>query len=332
MRKLFYGLFFGLILLASSCNEPQKDLNIDVSQTPKPSIKIKRYEQAMFRIPSDSFIAQMPQMQKEFPIFLEGDISDTAALIELKSFFFDPYMKQLYQYSMEQFPSLDQVEDELADAMQHYYYYFPYAENYNYYSYVSGLDASHPVKFMGNNLVIGVDNYLSNRKDIYFKSGFPKYQVKWLTPERVVPDCMNEIASGLLPEQAKGESLLDNMIYQGKLLYFAQAMQPTIADSLLLKYSKAQYEWCRHFEGKIWGVMIDNQFLFKKETTLVGKFMNDGPFTTVFSKSSPARTGWFVGWRIVSAYMARTDASLMDLFQENDSQKILKLSKYKPEN
>ena len=63
---------------------------------------------------------------------------------------------------------------------------------------------------------------------------------------------------------------------------------------------------------------------------MIGKFMNDGPFTSVFSKTSPARTGWFVGWRIVSLYMARNNVSMQELFRENDSQKILKLSKYKP--
>jgi len=332
MKNVVYSLVLLFLVSLSSCGDPVRNLDVDVSSTALPQIKIKRYEQAMFRIPADSFLAVAPKMQDEFPIFLQGDITDTAALIELKSFFVDPYMVELYQITMDQFPSLDMVEDQLSMAMQHYYHYFPVAEKYTYYSYISGLDLEQPIKFVGNNLIIGIDNYLGSNQRVYNKSGFPKYQSKWLIPERIIPDCMTEIASGLLPEQNKGESLLDNMIYQGKLLYFAQAMQPSITDSVLLKFSKSQYEWCRQYEGKVWGVMIDNQFLFKKEHRLVGKFMNDGPFTTVFSKSSPARTGWYIGWRIVSAYMARTDASLIDLLQEKDAQKILQASKYKPTN
>ena len=332
MKIFVYSFILIALAMLSSCGDPQKNLDIDVSSTDLPKVKIKRYEQAMFRIPADSFLALAPNMQKQFPVFLQGDISDTMAIIELKSFFIDPYMQELYRYSMEKFPSLNELEEDLALAMQHYKYYFPYADDYTYYSYVSGLDVKYPTKFIGNNLIIGLDNYLGNKQDIYLKSGFPKYQVKWFIPERIIPDCMNEIASGLMPEQEKGERLLDNMIYQGKLLYFAQAMQPTIADSLLLKYSRVQYEWCRQYEGKVWGVMIDNQFLFKREQALVGKFMNDGPFTTVFSKTSPARTGWFIGWRIVSAYMARNDVNMIDLLHETDAQKILKMSKYKPTN
>ena len=71
MKKLFYSLSIILIIVTTSCSEHNKDLNIDVSATPKPSIKIKRYEQAMFRLPSDSFIAKMPQMQKEFPELMQ---------------------------------------------------------------------------------------------------------------------------------------------------------------------------------------------------------------------------------------------------------------------
>jgi len=324
-------VIFGFIILFTACVDSTKDLNIDVSDTPLPKVKIKRYEQAMFRIPADSFIAIAPSKQKEFPVFLQGDINDTAALIELKSFFCDPYMKELYRLTMEQFPSLDGLEEDLSKAMQHYYHYFPAATYLNYYSYISGLDVKYPVKFIGNNIIIGLDNYLPNSR-IYIKSGFPKYQSKWYIPERIIPDCMTEIASGLMPKQEKGESLLDQMIYQGKLLYFAKAMQPNIADSLLLKYSAKQYAWCKHYEDKVWAVMVDNQFLFKKEQNLIRKFMEDGPFTAVFSKESPSRTGWFIGFRIVSAYMARNDVSMAELLMEKDSQKILKKSKYKPSN
>jgi len=331
MKNIIFFLAATLLLL-SSCGEPESKLNIDISNIPQPKIKIKRYEQAMFPIAADSFFSVVPKLQKEYPVFLEGDIHDTAALIELKSFFTDPYMIELYKKSMDKYPSLDRIEEQLGKAMQHFEYYYPKAEHFNYYSYISGLDVSHPVKFIGENLIIGIDNYLGANEPVYLRSGFPKYKIKWMIPERIIPDAMDEVASGLMPEQQKGGSLLDNMIYKGKILYFTQAMIPDISDSLLLKYNKKQYTWCRTYEGKIWGLLIDNQFLFKKDQTMVGKFMKDGPFTTVFSNTSPSRIGWFVGWRIVTSYMNRNEVSLDDLLNEKDAKKILKLSKYKPKD
>ncbi|MCK5857446.1 MAG: hypothetical protein KAG64_08150 [Bacteroidales bacterium] len=331
MKRFVYSLFLALAVLLNACDDTN-NLDIDVSGTPLPKVKIKRYEQAMFRISADSFITNAAKMQKEFPVFLQGDITDTAALIELKSFFTDPHMMQLYRITMDQYPSLNMLEDDIAKSLQYYYHYLPEATSYDFYSYVSGLDIASPIKFVGENLIIGIDNYLGKEQNVYSKSGFPNYQMKWLIEERIIPDCMTEIASGLMPEQEMGESLLDNMIYRGKLLYFAQAMQPNIPDSLLLKYSNKQYEWCKQYEDKIWGVMIDNEFLFKKERVLVRKFMDDGPFTAVFSKESPARTGWFIGWRIVSMYMNRTDATIQEMLDEKDAHKILKLSKYRPKS
>ena len=332
MKSSIYILIIAFFVSINSCIEPENNLNIDVSSIPKPNIKIRRYEQAMFSIPADSFFSAVPKLQNNFLVFLNGDISDSSALIELKSFFADPYMIELYKKSMTKYPSLDLIEDQLSDAIQHFYFYFPFSDDLQFYSYISGLDVNTPIKFVGEDLIIGIDNYLGNDEDIYLKSGFPKYKVNWLIPERIVPDAMDEIASGLMPEQQKGESLLENMIHKGKVLYFTQSMLPSISDSLLLRYSTKQYTWCRTFEGKIWGLMIDNQFLFKKDQKLVGKFMNDGPFTTVFSNTSPSRIGWFVGWRIVSSYMNHNDVSMIDLLQEKDTKKILKLSKYKPKD
>jgi hypothetical protein len=332
MKNRLFFLFAIILVLVGSCGDPENKLNIDVSEIPQPNIKIKRYEQAMFPIPKDSFFSAVPKLQKEYSVFLQGDIADTAALIELRSFFTDPYMVDLYKKSMDKYPSLDQIEEQLNNAMQHFEYYSPLASNLQYYSYISGLDVNTPVKFIGNSLIIGIDNYLGANESIYLRSGFPKYKIKWLIQERIVPDAMDELAAGLMPEQKRGGSLLENMIYKGKVLYFTQAMIPNISDSLLLEYSKKQYTWCRTYEGKIWGLLIDNQFLFKKDQTMVGKFMNDGPFTTVFSNTSPSRIGWFVGWRIVSSYMNKNDISLEELLQENNAKKILKLSKYKPKD
>jgi hypothetical protein len=326
---LLLGLVF--VLAFQSCTEPKNKLKeMDVSGIPAPKVKIKRYEQAMFPLANDSFFSAVPGLQSEFPVFLQGDITDTAALIELKSFFVDPYMQELYKKVMNKYPSLDQVEMQLSSAMRYFKYYFPLSDSMDYYSYISGLDIQFPIKYAGNNLIIGIDNYLGKDEQIYYRSGFPKYKVQWMIEPRIVPDAMMEMASGLMPAEETAESLLEKMIYQGKLLYFTQAMMPDISDTLLLKYTNRQYNWCRTYEGRIWGLMIDNQFLFKKEKLMVAKFMNDGPFTTVFSNTSPARIGWFIGWRIVSEYMNRNEVSLKELLHEQDVKKILRLSKYKP--
>ena len=46
---------------------------------------------------------------------------------------------------------------------------------------------------------------------------------------------------------------------------------------------------------------------------------------------APGRTGDYIGWQIIRAYMKRyPETSLNDLIKMNDSQMILEKSKYKP--
>ena len=107
-------------------------------------------------------------------------------------------------------------------------------------------------------------------------------------------------------------------------------MIPDISDTLLMKYSREQLDWCYKKESLLWSLMVENQFLFSSDVQIQKKFMEDGPFTSVLSDAAPARLGHFIGWRIVSKYMANNDVSLSELLLETDNQKILKKSKYKP--
>ena len=61
------------------------------------------------------------------------------------------------------------------------------------------------------------------------------------------------------------------------------------------------------------------------------KFINDGNSTNGFPKEAPAKLGCFIGWQIVQSYMdANKSTTLEQLLKNNDAQKILSESKYKP--
>ena len=57
--------------------------------------------------------------------------------------------------------------------------------------------------------------------------------------------------------------------------------------------------------------------------------IDDAPKTNAFRDSSP-RTTDYIGWKIVSQYMANSGSTMQQLFDETDSQKILNQSNYRP--
>ena len=121
------------------------------------------------------------------------------------------------------------------------------------------------------------------------------------------------------------------MIYQGKLLYLADALLPGADDTLKIGFTKKQMSWCSDHEKDIWGHLIQNKFLYSSDVEIVTKFTGEGPFTTGFVKESPARTGVWIGWRIVRSYMGENPKTTLEqLMNENDPQMILSKSKYKP--
>ena len=149
--------------------------------------------------------------------------------------------------------------------------------------------------------------------------------------EYIVNDLVHAWMSKTFPNNNKSGTLLNEMVYQGKLLYLADAMMPEVNDSIKIGFTKKQLDWCNNHVKDVWGYMIKNKFLYSNDMAMVTKFTGEGPFTTGFVKESPARAGVWIGWKIVREYMnTHPEITLEQLMQENDPQKILSLSNYKP--
>lgn len=330
MMKYFSKiLIINILFLLFSCTSENK-FDVDISKIPSPEIKIKRYEKAIFAIPPEEFIAQLPKYQEEFPLFISGDLQDTNSLLQLKSFFVDPHMIELNNLVQKNFPNLSHQEAHLDEAFRHLNYYIPELPIPTIYSYVSGLDFKFPIKYANENMLIALDMYLGKETNAYQISGFPKYRNHWSIKEAIVGDAMAELATGLLPEKNPSDNLLDQMIYEGKKIYFVKCMIPDIADSLLFKYTSSQLKWINEYEGNVWSYIVENQLLYDKSKQVLRKFFEDGPFTDLFAKASPPRLGAFLGWKIIKGYMAENDFDLKQMMTEDNAQKILKLSLYKP--
>jgi hypothetical protein len=58
--------------------------------------------------------------------------------------------------------------------------------------------------------------------------------------------------------------------------------------------------------------------------------ITEAPSTKGFTNSAPRMTDW-IGWQIIKQFHSNNkNISLSNLLKENDAQKILELSRYKP--
>jgi hypothetical protein len=137
----------------------------------------------------------------------------------------------------------------------------------------------------------------------------------------------------LFPELDQDKSLLSKMIYNGKLLYFMQQIQPNEAESTLIGYTAKQMKWAHQFESDTWAFFLEQNLLFDTDYMKIQKYLAEAPFTPGLGtqNDSAPKLGVFIGWQIVKNYMEENkNITLKELMLEKDTQKILRLAKYHP--
>jgi len=121
------------------------------------------------------------------------------------------------------------------------------------------------------------------------------------------------------------------MIYRGKTMYFTSAMLPDQPDTINWGFSARNLEYCVENEKAMWTQLIEKKYLFNTDRFTIDKFILEGPYTKDFGRESPARAAVWIGYKIVSAYMAKnSDITLPMLMAEKDYMKILNQSSYNP--
>ena len=350
-KKLIFGIAIGVLLLmaagivlwhhkSSSATDNSRKNEVSASEVRKAErqvdVHIKRYEKDLFSLDTEHLSEGLQRISKEYPALLieDGVWNDPEMLNQLKGYISDPIIREIYKEVMRQFPDLKDIEAELNKAMGYYLTYFPEDSVPHFYSLVPGLNTDMPTIYgYGDDIFIHLDMYLGKDYKYYSQIGMPLFVSQRCEKKYIATECVfKAMAYKYLPQKAP-VSLLDNMILEGKRLYFTEMMFPDKAEMDVIEYSPEKYDWAAANQGKVWSYIIEKDYLFSKQNEIIRQFVDDTPFTKPFTNDSPGRMGAFIGWKIVQAYMENNpNVTLKDLMQNTDSQLILNNSGYKPKN
>ncbi|MCX6235864.1 MAG: hypothetical protein NT175_14300 [Bacteroidetes bacterium] len=331
MKIIQNSLIATALILVIACNHQNKSWkDPDISGVPISDVMIKRYEKALFTIDKKQLKTELLKIAGDYQVFLKGDLDDTLNLLQLSNYITDPLLISIYDTTIERYPDMKDTEKQLTTAFRYYIYYFPEKPVPHVYTFISGLDYEIPAIFLDTALLIAIDMYLGQDYKPYGELGLPAYMISRFSEKYLVSDCMNEIAASLMQNTPCGNSMLDQMVYEGKRLMLLDAFLPQVADDIKIKYTPEQLEWCRKNEANLWKFIIENELLYSTDIQVINKFFVDGPFTHGF-ESSPPRLGAWLGWQIIRSYMEKQkDVNMKTLLDEADAQKILTTSRYKP--
>ncbi len=301
-------------------------------------LEIKRFEKDLFEYATSGLnIDELNQLKLNYPTFYPlftnnimqlGGMNDSLSLFNYNRFLKDTTILSLYHSVDKNYPDLNAIQSQLKEAFKHYNYYFP---EKNIPKVVSFLSAFNYAMVADDSLLaIGLDMYLGADSKYYPQLGIPQYRFKNMTKEKIVSDAMLAWLSTEFDEP-KGENLLKQMIYYGKVQYALSLLLPNEAVYLNFGYTEKQWEWCLDNESNIWGFMINQEMLYTNDNFEIRKFIGEGPFTAGFPEDAPSKLGQFIGYQIVSQFMEKSDkTSLNKLMEMDDAQNILSISNYKP--
>ncbi|MEJ6980747.1 gliding motility lipoprotein GldB [Pedobacter sp. P351] len=333
-------LFFLIGIFVFGCKNKKE---VDVSNI-NLSIKIERFDKELSSLNPQNFQNQVATLQKKYGFFYEdfmngmlgvGNTDSREYYQNLKTVLSAPDYNALKKEVSEKFPDLKKQEEELTDAFKHVKYYYPNQTIPRIISFFSGFSVQTPI---GNNYIgIGLDMFLGSDSRFYpaLRSSIPAYISRRFTPQNITPRVIETFTrEELFPEPDASTSLMQKIIYNGKILYFMDAIMPEVPDSVKIGYTSEQQKWAEEYEGGIWAYFLEQNLLFETDYFKIQKYLSEAPFTPGIGEKneSAPKLGLFIGWKIVKEYMRKNPSvTLQDLMGDMNFQKILDKSKYRPD-
>ena len=258
-----------------------------------------------------------------------GLSTDSAYFPKLADVMSKSWMKELYADVEQQYPDNAHIQQELTNAFQYYMYYFPDFTPPRIASFISGLQYS--IVIDEDMLAIGLDKYLGENYIGYIQAGIASFMRRGMHKERIPVDCMIALADAEFPYNFSDEFLLSYIIHHGRQMYLVRSVLPHVHDTVLWAYTEKQLDFCKKSENQFWKYLVSENTLYSSDYLTIKRFVEDGPFTHVFTKQSPGRVGQWIGYNIVASFMNKNpEISMEELFSIQDAQEIMNKARYRP--
>ncbi len=315
--RIYILLMLSLVLV--SCNEDSK-LENEIAKIEVDFI-VERFDKAF----SEAQPEDLPKLKQAYPFLFSTRDHDSFWINKIK----DTIQHELLEEVNKKFPDLKDAKEGLASMFQHLKYYD------KTFSLPRVIMLTNDVRYRTKTIVtdslllIALDNFLGEDHEFY--QNIPRYIAANMRSHQIVP----EVAEGYAKKyvfQAQRKTLLDEMIYFGKLLYFKDVMIPFMPDAEKIGYTEGQLKWAEANESAIWSYFIEKELLYSTDSKLPGRFIADAPFSKFYlelDNESPGRLGQYIGWQIVRAYVENTDEDIMSILQKAPEE-IFRKSKFKP--
>lgn len=315
------GHFFSLLLLLFMGCKNDDAVENKVSKI-EINVSVERFDRAFAKAKPSDF----EMIKKNYPFLFSKHVNDSVWIERMS----DTLQQQLFDEVETQFGDFNGIEAEITSLFKHLKYYDKSFKTPRVVTLTNDVDYRYPVVVTDTIVLIALDNYLGSEHEFY--ANIPAYIKANMTKSQIVVDLTAEYANREIYQSQK-KTLLDEMIFFGKQLYFKDKVIPFKTDAEKIGYTPKQLEFAIGNENMIWTYFVEKEMLFSTDSSIPARFIAEAPFSKFYldiDNDTPGRLGQYIGWQIVRAYMKNNDVSFKDMM-ETDAIEIFNKSNYKPE-
>ncbi|MDR0789967.1 MAG: hypothetical protein LBO06_04135 [Bacteroidales bacterium] len=325
-------LLIAALVLAVGCKKEAKFVDTDTGE--QKSVKILRFDKALFEKQHSDMGKYLDSIRSEYK-----DLLFSSELTEsLKELAADTVGQMAWKAVCKRYNDLTWLENNITNAFANLQKSYPKTTLPKFYTMIAG-----PARFeegfaqrifaMDSCVVVALDWY-SIDEQLNKVYGIPNYMIKVLDSAFLAVDIIKTYLREVTTLDVKlaienpESDLLSLMVEVGKFDYAVKQLLGC-DDATVLRYTKAEYDWCVKNESNIWGFLVENKLLFEKDSFKFRGIINDAPFSKGI-EGSPARVAEYIGFNVVSKYVEQSKVSINALLHTTDANKILRESNYKP--
>lgn len=318
---LSFFLLYGLLFVFFSCSTGSS-LEKQIAEIPV-KVTFDRFDQKFFNAPKDSFISLKAEYGYLFPEQYPDSIWKKRQRDSLQVI--------LQKEISSVFPSLDPFKDQLVPLLQHIKHYFPSSKEKKIVTVTNNVDYQNKTVYTDSLILISLDTYLGANNPLY--EGIPQYIVRDMDIAYFSAHLADEFAISVVPEP-EDRTLLAQMVYYGKKHYLKDLLLPKTADGIKISYTQEEINWVNENERFIWQYFIENELLYKTQSSYLLRFIEPAPFSKFYleiDNESPGKIGQWIGWQIVRAYASKNTSLTINQLLQTPAMQIFSGANYKPQ-
>lgn len=328
-------ILLAVCLLFNGCKEDK--YKVDTEKVTL-DVRFRRLDRDVFRTPKATADVVLADVRQKYPDFYReyfagvtglGDPDQPEFNVVLAGFLNDVYMNQLVDEVNKTYSQTEPQEKEITDAFKRYHTFVPEAAVPNVVFCITGLN--YAVVATDSVMAIGLDMFLGGNYEPYRALKFPDYILLRKDREHLVPETLQGWLLSEFPRSTAHNSLIDYIVYHGKIMFLLDIMLPDYADDRLFGYTPEAVKFIEENEAQIWAYFIENKLLFTDDSREIAKYVQEAPFAAGMPREVPGRIGYWVGRNLIRSYLeSNPGVTVAQLMADNDYKVIFTQSKYKP--